>query len=131
MNAEANTGLGTFLCHNFWPYNGLNKNKANDNPNKGVLLRLLDQNRTNKTTEIQWHSSCISTYIKTIYRREIMIIMTIYQAYTKQKHSCCIYKKLYGPFLWMEFNCLKATGPLWGGSLPLSSTKILVLIWST
>ena len=26
-------------------------------------------------------------------------------------------KKLYGPFLWMGFNCLKATGPLRGDSL--------------
>ena len=31
-------------------------------------------------------------------------------------------KKLYGPFLWMGFNCLKATEPLWGGSL-LFTTK--------
>ena len=29
---------------------------------------------------------------------------------------------LYGPFLWMGFNCLKATGPLQGGSL-LFTTK--------
>ena len=26
-------------------------------------------------------------------------------------------KKLYGPFLWMGFNCLKATEPLRGGTL--------------
>ena len=26
-------------------------------------------------------------------------------------------KKLYGPFLWMGFNCLKATEPIRGGSL--------------
>ena len=26
-------------------------------------------------------------------------------------------KKLYEPFLWMGFNCLKAAEPLWGGSL--------------
>ena len=25
--------------------------------------------------------------------------------------------KLYGPYLWIGFNCLKATEPLWGGSL--------------
>ena len=31
-------------------------------------------------------------------------------------------KKLYGPFLWAGFNCLKATEPLWGGSL-LFTTK--------
>ena len=32
------------------------------------------------------------------------------------------YKKLYGPFLWMGFNCLKATEPLWRDSL-LFTTK--------
>ena len=32
-------------------------------------------------------------------------------------------KKLYGPFLWMGFNCLKATEPLWGGTL-LFTTKL-------
>ena len=31
-------------------------------------------------------------------------------------------KKLYGPFLWMWFNCLKATEPLRGGSF-LFTTK--------
>ena len=31
-------------------------------------------------------------------------------------------KKLYDPFLWMGFNCLKATTPLQGGSL-LFTTK--------
>ena len=30
--------------------------------------------------------------------------------------------KLYGPFLWMRFNCLKAREPLRGGSL-LYTTK--------
>ena len=29
--------------------------------------------------------------------------------------------KLYGPFLWMGFNCLEATDPLQGGSLPFST----------
>ena len=41
--------------------------------------------------------------------------------------------KLYGPFLMMEFNYLKATDPLRGDSL-LFTTKSqdnLVLIWST
>ena len=32
-------------------------------------------------------------------------------------------KKLYGPFLWMGFNCLKATEPLRGGTL-LFTTKL-------
>ena len=41
-------------------------------------------------------------------------------------------KKLYGPFLWMGFSCLKTTQPLRGSYfLPLSSQKFLVLIWST
>ena len=31
-------------------------------------------------------------------------------------------KKLYGPLLWTEFNCLKATEPLGGNSL-LCATK--------
>ena len=26
-------------------------------------------------------------------------------------------QKIYGPLLWMEFHCLKATDPVWGGSL--------------
>ena len=41
--------------------------------------------------------------------------------------------KLYGPFLWMGFNYLKATEPLQRGSLllPPSSQIFLVLIWST
>ena len=30
-------------------------------------------------------------------------------------------KKLYGPFLWMGLHCLKATGPLWGDSLLLTT----------
>ena len=29
-------------------------------------------------------------------------------------------KKLYDPFLWMGFNCLKATESLRGGSLPFT-----------
>ena len=32
-------------------------------------------------------------------------------------------KKLYGPFLWMELNCLKAIEPLRGGTL-LFTTKL-------
>ena len=42
-------------------------------------------------------------------------------------------KNLYGSFLWMEFNCLKATKPLQRGSLlfSTSSQNFLVLIWST
>ena len=39
-------------------------------------------------------------------------------------------KKLYSPFLWMGFNCLKATEPLRGGSL-LFTIKFPVLICST
>ena len=41
--------------------------------------------------------------------------------------------KLYDPFLWMGFNCLKATEPLRGSSL-LFTTKfpeVIVLIWLT
>ena len=34
----------------------------------------------------------------------------------------CSKKKLYGPFLWMGFNCLKDTEPLWRKSL-LFTTK--------
>ena len=30
-------------------------------------------------------------------------------------------KKLYGPFLWIGLHCLKATGPLWGDSLLLTT----------
>ena len=29
--------------------------------------------------------------------------------------------KLYGPFIWMGFNCLKSTKPLWGDSLLLTT----------
>ena len=38
------------------------------------------------------------------------------------------YLKLYGPFLWMGFNCLKATQPLWGDSL-LFTTKVSKNPW--
>ena len=41
-------------------------------------------------------------------------------------------KKLYGLFLWMGFNCLKAAEPLRGVYFfPLSPQEFLVLIWST
>ena len=36
------------------------------------------------------------------------------------------FKNIYGPFLWMWFNCLKATEPLQGSKV--SSQKSLVLI---
>ena len=39
------------------------------------------------------------------------------------KTSLLYIKKLYGPFLWMGFNCLKATEPLQGGKL-LFTTKL-------
>ena len=41
--------------------------------------------------------------------------------------------KLYGPFLWMGFNCLKAEEALRGNSLLFTTSpqKFLVLIWST
>ena len=43
--------------------------------------------------------------------------------------------KLYGPFLWVGFNCLRATEPVWGDFyhffVPFSSQEFLVLIWST
>ena len=35
--------------------------------------------------------------------------------------------QVYGPFLWMGFNCLKATKPLQGGSL-LFTTKLLEIL---
>ena len=38
-------------------------------------------------------------------------------------------KKLYGHFLWMGFNCLKARKPLGGGSL-LSTTKFPKILGS-
>ena len=34
-----------------------------------------------------------------------------------ERHANKTLKKLYGPFLWMEFNCLKATEPQRGDSL--------------
>ena len=43
-------------------------------------------------------------------------------------------KKLYGPFLWIGFNCLKATEPLWGDSLLFTakSPEILVFfLWNS
>ena len=41
--------------------------------------------------------------------------------------------KRFGPFLWMRFNCLKATKPLRGDIyfLPLSPEEFLVLVKST
>ena len=44
------------------------------------------------------------------------------KAYFKAKNSFAAEvtfnkKKLYGPFLWVGFNCFKTTGPLRGGSL--------------
>ena len=30
-------------------------------------------------------------------------------------------KKLYAPFSWMVFNCLKASKPIWGESLPFAN----------
>ena len=49
----------------------------------------------------------------------IIRITFSYNKYNFQKKSI---KKLYGPFLWMGFNCLKATELLRGGSL-LFTTK--------
>ena len=49
------------------------------------------------------------------------------------RHNWEIYLKLYGSFLWMGFNCLKVQ--CWYENsvyfLPLSTQKILVLIWLT
>ena len=52
--------------------------------------------------------SCI-TVSKTLVPFRINVI-SLYILY-------CIVKKLYGPFLWMGLNCLKATELLGGGSL--------------
>ena len=38
-----------------------------------------------------------------------------------EKYEFKTKQKLYGPFSWMGFNCLKATEPLRGGSLPFTT----------
>ena len=42
-------------------------------------------------------------------------------------HVLILKKKLYDPFLWMGFNCLKATEPLRGGTL-VFTTKLTSIL---
>ena len=49
-------------------------------------------------------------------------INAVYILMTRTRTTKIFTFKLYGPFLWMTFNCLKATGPLRGDSL-LFTTK--------
>ena len=60
---------------------------------------------------VQIHSSDLSLWVCFIYCYFIYLFF-----YLKKK-------KLYAPFLWMGFNCLKATEPLRGGTL-LFTTKL-------
>ena len=60
-----------------------------------------------------------------VYSRYLVIYPYLYIAsHTKPSLLCKVLnkRKLYRPFLWMGFNCLKATQPLQGGSL-LFTTK--------
>ena len=60
-------------------------------------------------------------YILYIYNTYMLYILYIYIIYIQHTHISIQYiiyiyiyiYKLYGPFLWMVFNCLKATQPLW------------------
>ena len=51
----------------------------------------------------------------------------------KKEYLMRLKNKLYGPFLWVGFNCLKATEPLQGyfWFLQFSSQEFLLLNWST
>ena len=56
-------------------------------------------------------------FILQIYSFEWVLFNVLIFFFLKKK------KKLYGPFLWVVFNYLKATEPLWGGTL-LFTTKV-------
>ena len=66
----------------------------------------------------------LSTLSKTFQSGELNF-SKIKLAIEKTTHRIKKTKKLYAPFLWIGFNCLKAL------PLPLSSQKFLVLILST
>ena len=63
----------------------------------------------------------------------LIVVFNLRMTFLNMFGPAQIKEKLYGPFLWMEFNFLKATVSLQETVyfLPLSSQKFLVPIWLT
>ena len=90
------------------------------------IIKTIKRGLNKLSVDAKMHSLCyfmitpyIYVYIIYIYNTYILYILYIYIIYIQHTHISIQYNiyiyiyKLYGPFLWMVFNCLKATQPLW------------------
>ena len=74
-----------------------------------------------------WNGACQKLTWRSIlltWKIEALRISVLFNRnYLTKYLTFCYLKsfKLYGPHLWIEFNCIEATEPLWGGSLLITT----------
>ena len=83
----------------------------------------IEQNRLFKEKGLlKFNYTLLKPFFKCFTRKQLIYVEGSSSRDESRSERRIMKKKLYGPFLWMRFNCLEATEPLRGDSL-LFTTK--------